>query len=125
MVKLILVEYMESNRKPTQKEKSLIEFLVKNSSLKQQKYNLENLLVCSINDGGMGSLLLYPNGKIDNKRVFGEQISEMSYDDSDGTKVIISLNIDSEGNLFELDIWKTNFGKLIRLPDKKDFETEQ
>ena len=35
----------------------------------------------------------------------------------DGVEVIASLNVDVDGVLFELDIWKTNFEKLVKLPD--------
>ena len=31
--------------------------------------------------------------------------------------VIASLNVDVDGVLFELDIWKTNFEKFVKLPD--------
>ena len=65
----------------------------------------------------MESLYLYPRGKIITGRKFGRQISDFQFTDVDGIEVIASLNVDSDGNLFELDIWKTDFGKLIELPD--------
>ncbi len=49
--------------------------------------------------------------------IFGKQISDFQFTDVDGVEVIASLNVDSDGNLLELDIWKTDFGKLIKLPD--------
>ncbi|WP_420885213.1 DUF6984 family protein, partial [Candidatus Symbiothrix dinenymphae] len=36
--------------------------------------------------------------------------------DEDGVDVIASLNIDDTGDLYELDIWKTDFSPLIKLP---------
>ncbi len=78
-----------------------------------------SLLVRSMNDGAMGSLYLFPQGKIVEDRIFGEQVSDFQFTDIDGVKVIASLNVDRDGNLFELDIWKTDFGKLISYPDFK------
>lgn len=65
----------------------------------------------------MGSLRLLPNGQMNEDAVFGEQVSDFQFFDMDGVDVIASLNIDNLGNLFELDIWKTDFSKLIKLPD--------
>jgi hypothetical protein len=31
-------------------------------------------------------------------------------------EVIASLNLDTEGRLFELDAWKTDFNPLVHLP---------
>ena len=108
---------MESNRKPTGQEERLLEILVKKSSKVIPKNWKEGLLVRSMDDGEMGSLYLFPEGKIIENRVFGEQVSDFQFTDLDGIEVIASLNIDSNGNLFELDIWKTNFETLLKLPD--------
>ena len=34
--------------------------------------------------------------------------------------VTASLNLDQRGNLYELDVSKPNFGKLIRIPDNQN-----
>ncbi len=49
-------------------------------------------------------------------RKFGRRASECQFTDEDGVEVLASLNLDQDGNLYELDIWKTDFGKLIRIP---------
>ncbi len=69
-----------------------------------------------MNDGEMGSLILYPNGITEVNRIFGNQISDYQFKDYDGVDVVVSLIIDTNGNLFELDMWKTNFEKLIHFP---------
>ncbi len=71
-----------------------------------------------MDDGDMGSLLLIHKDEVSESRVFGEQVSELQFVDLDGVDVIASLNIDKEGDLYELDIWKTDFSKLQKLPDK-------
>src|SRR5690242_18653640 len=108
---------MELNRNPTSQEEALLELLIKKSSIIFPANWKEGLLVRSMEDGGMGSLSLFPKGEIIEGRVLGERVSEFQFTDQDGIEVIASLNIDNNGNLFELDIWKTNFRKLIRLPE--------
>ncbi|MDR1730047.1 MAG: hypothetical protein LBR52_05230 [Prevotellaceae bacterium] len=110
-------EYMQSLRTPTYREEKLLEVLVKKASLAMPKNWKSGLLVRPMDDGGMGSLYLFPKGKIVEGRVLGKQVSDFQFTDIDGIEVIASLNIDSDGNLFELDIWKTDFGKLISYPD--------
>jgi hypothetical protein len=108
---------MELSRKPTIQEEKLLELLVKKSSIAIPDNWKEGLLVRSMNDGGMGSLSLFPQGSVTEGRVLGEQVSDFQFVDLDGVEVIASLNLDDNGNLFELDIWKTDFGKLLKLPD--------
>lgn len=117
MEQLMLEEYMALNRKPTIQEEQLLERLVKQSSYPIPIDWRDGITVCSMNDGGMGSLLLFPKGKFMQNRFFGQQVSELQFIDADGVEVMVSLIIDKQGNMFELDIWKTNFERLIRIPD--------
>ena len=109
---------MESNRKLTPQEENLLSILVKQSSVVLPTDWKEGLLVRSMDDGGMGSLYLFPKGEIkkDGRR-FGESASEFRFTDQDGVEVIASLYLDNSGDLFELDIWKTDFSKVKRLPE--------
>ncbi|MCE2495533.1 MAG: hypothetical protein J4F31_02985 [Flavobacteriales bacterium] len=109
---------MGSNRKLTPQEENLLSILVKQSSVILPTDWKEGLLVRSMNDDGMGSLCLFPKGEIkEDDRSFGESVSEFQFTDQDGIEVIASLNLDNNGDLFELDIWKTDFSKVIRLPE--------
>ena len=108
---------MELIRKLTIQEEKLLELLVNKSSVKIQANWKEGLMVRPMNDGEMGSLYLYPQGNFEERRLFGKQVSDFQFQDIDGVEVIASLNLDNTGSLFELDIWKTNFGKLIKLSD--------
>jgi hypothetical protein len=108
---------MGSNRRPTPQEEQLLELLIKKSSLSIPKDWKDGLIVCSMDDGEMGSLYLFPQGKVIENRTFGEQVSDLQFADLDGVDVIASLNVDSDGNLFELDIWKTNYGELLKFPN--------
>lgn len=108
---------MVLNRKPTTEEILLVDFLVNNASAILPSNWKDNLMVCNMDDGKMGSLHLYNSAKMINGRKFGKQVSEFQFLDEDGVVVIASLNVDENGNLFELDIWKTDFSKLIKLPN--------
>ncbi|WP_456314782.1 DUF6984 family protein [Pseudomonas shirazensis] len=118
---IILEEYMKHFRKLTSEEKKLIDLLIikSNYNLKEKNW-ADNLLVKSMNDGQMGSLYLCDESLISDKRFFGKMISEHLFLDVDGVTVIASLNIDKDGNLFELDIWKTDYSPLIKYPDNYD-----
>jgi hypothetical protein len=106
---------MSLKRKLTTQEENLLEVLIVKSDCFFPDWKKE-ILAIEMNDGEMGSLKLFPKGILDSNRIFGKQVSEVTFLDSDGVMVIASLNIDSKGELFELDIWKTNFGKLNKFP---------
>lgn len=108
---------MKLYRTPTMQEEQLIELLVHKSYLEMPKDWKNGLLVCPMNDGEMGSLYLFPQGKIVESRKLGQLVREFQFTDIDGVEVIASLYVDSDGNLFELDIWKTNFERLLKLPE--------
>ena len=107
---------LSKRRKMTIQESELLKKLLTRANL-NPPFDWENeLLVSEMNDGNMGSLYLYPPGITENnQRLFGQQISEYIFKDTDNIDVIASLNLDKNGMLFELDIWKTNFNPTIKL----------
>ena len=107
---------MELSRKPTVQEFKLIEHLIEKASINLSSNWKDKLIVQSMDDGKMGSLHLYPDGNILKKRIFGKCVSEYQFNDVDGIIVIASLYVDNENDLFELDIWKTNYKPLKKLP---------
>ncbi|MCC6373092.1 MAG: hypothetical protein IT236_18960 [Bacteroidia bacterium] len=111
---------MKLDRKPTIQEEKLLELLVNRSSINITKNWKDGLMVRPMEDGNMGSLLLIPQGIFSEDRMFGEEVSDFQFTDSDGVEVIASLNLDKHGNLFELDIWKTDFGQLLSYPVSAD-----
>jgi hypothetical protein len=55
------------------------------------------------------------------QRRLGQRIAEMQFDDADGVAILASLNVDKEGDLYELDVWKTDYTPVIRLnPNQPD-----
>jgi hypothetical protein len=69
-------------------------------------------------DGGMGSLILATDESLQKPgRRFGRMAAELQFNDADGVAVLASLAVDQYGNLLELDLWKTDFSALIRIPE--------
>ena len=96
-------------RKLTSQEKKIIIKLLQTNKSKLEEFTqqINNYLVEPMNDGGMRSIRFIRNSK--EKRMLGEVIAEEEFIDEDQIPVLISLNLDSEGEFFELDIWKVDF----------------
>jgi hypothetical protein len=105
-----------SMRKLKKEEYDLIVFLLKDKpDTGHIIAELPELFVEEMNDGGMGSIRFESkNGK--RTAFFGKQIAEVNLSDIDGTPLSISVNLDSEGEIFELDIWKVDFSPLKQFP---------
>jgi hypothetical protein len=115
---ITLEEYMKNSRKLTKIEKNLLIFLIQKSNFNLENIDFDNdLLAEDMDDGGMGSLKLYPKDLENKKRIFGKTISDYSFLDIDGITVIVSLNLDKNGKLFELDVWKTDYSPVIKFPE--------
>lgn len=74
---------------------------------------LEHANVRDMDDGGMGSFQ-FAGGE---PRAFGSCLVEAEYLDRDGVPVSIALNADTNGMLYELDMWKVDFAPLQEYPD--------
>ena len=95
-------------------EKAALEYLVKQASLQLPNDWAENLFVQKMDDGGMGSFLIFKNqSDVETKRRFGRQASEYQFTDDDVIPVLVTLNLDQQDKLFEVDIWKTNYKPVI------------
>jgi hypothetical protein len=75
---------------------------------------LPDALVEEMNDGGMGGLRFCASDA--RPRRLGEQLVEREFVDSDGISVMVSVNLDEHGNLYELDMWKVDFSSLKQFP---------
>jgi hypothetical protein len=79
-------------------------------------HGLSGCLVIDLEDGGMGSIrFICPL-----PQSMGKELIEAKYFDSDGVLVSITLNLDKEGNLYEVDFWKVDFSPLLRYPNPSD-----
>lgn len=68
--------------------------------------------VFDMSDEGMGSVRFVAC----DDRIFGATAVEAAYFDVDGVLVSIAVNLDDQGGLYELDIWKTDFSPLKKYP---------
>jgi hypothetical protein len=73
-------------------------------------------LVKVLDDGEMGSIEFIST----KERKYGNDIAQVRYIDVDNVVVLITLVEDSNGDLHELDFWKTNFDKLIKYPKPEE-----
>ena len=53
-------------------------------------------------------------------RTLRKALMEAEYTDSDGVLVSIVVNVDTHGDLFEVDFWKVDFSPLRRYPSPSD-----
>jgi len=101
----------------TNDEQRLLQALVDRAKkLDIPQKTLESVLAEEMDDGGMGSLSLFLPSISGISRQMKSQASELQFVDADGVVVIASLNINEDGVPYEIDLWKTNFNPLIRIP---------
>ncbi len=96
-------------------EKALISKMILGLSAEALGFeSLDTILVEEMADGGMGSLsFVQPSS---GQRRFGKKIQEATFSDADGVIVSVTVNLDQDGRLFELDVWKVDFSPLKRIP---------
>lgn len=105
-------------RKMNKAEISLVKNLLEMSSIKSMdQISLDDMLVESLSDGKMGSLRFFSSNA---DRKLGQCAAEVDFKDEDNVTVSVVLNLDNYGELFELDIWKVDFTKLLRWPKFED-----
>lgn len=102
-------------RKLRKEQADLIAEMVRNSPNADKLLRLLSArLVEDMNDSGMRSVRFRA---ADNRhRRFGQKIAEAEFTDEDGTLVSAVVNVDQNGELLELDIWKVDFSPLKRYP---------
>lgn len=113
---------IKNTRFLTDKEKEIIASLIDGSDHKWAalKEGLSSAKVSEMDDGGMGSLLFEGNSTKD--RNIGNVIGNAEFIDSDGITVSIGLNVDEDHQLFELDVWKVDYSKLISFPKSSELK---
>lgn len=95
-------------------EDSLVRALLRHvTGGEQLLHQLECAQVRDMDDGAMGSLEFAGGGH----RSLGSCLVEAEYLDRDGVPVSIALNSDTNGLLYELDMWKIDFAPLLEYPD--------
>jgi hypothetical protein len=101
---------MNQTRKIRENEKELIVFLLEKLNLNVADYPI-NEDVLEYEGGKMGSISLN-----NNPDAYAGDLIQVEYVDTDNTPVMITLTHDTEGQLLDLDFWKTDFSKLLKYP---------
>jgi hypothetical protein len=101
---------MNQTRKIRQNERDLIVFLLEKLNLNIADYPI-NKDVFEYEGGKMGSISLN-----NNPDAYAGDLIQVEYIDTDETLVMITLTHDTEGQLLDLDFWKTDFSKLLKYP---------
>jgi hypothetical protein len=110
-----------ASRRLRDEESAMICKMLKGSSFEKEIAPLvAEARVRDMPDGGMGSIRFGSNKMSD--AAFGRQIAEGAFQDADGVPVSVTLIVDKDGNLFELDVFKADGSPLVRYPDPDDLE---
>lgn len=81
-----------------------------------------SVLVEDMADGGMGSIRF---ARISGEsRSLSKAIAKAEYVDADGVLVSIVVNIDEQGDLYELDFWKVDFSPLREYPKPEQLQVK-
>lgn len=75
---------------------------------------LADINVEEMSDGGMGSLKVVVDGE--DRRTYSKDLAKVDLYDIDEVPIFISVNLDTDGNFFELDVFKADFSSLKRFP---------
>jgi hypothetical protein len=92
----------------------LLKFLLEKAQI---KVDLSSLKVEVMNDGEMGSHKFITNNK---DSQFGKNVAQCEFIDSDGIHISAALFLDQYGALYELDLFKSDFSKLLRWPSTEE-----
>lgn len=101
-------------RNINQIEKQIVKYLVRKADMEIPEESYANMLVRQMDDGDMGSFSIFPEAvDVQVQRKFGKQASEFQFVDDDEVLVVVSLYLDEEDKLLEVDVWKTDFNPVI------------
>ncbi|HEU4881032.1 MAG TPA: hypothetical protein VFT45_02270 [Longimicrobium sp.] len=105
-------------REATPTELRLLRALVQQMPhIREIAASFNSVLVQPLDDGGMGSFRIAPLSPGRNQRHFGKVAATLQFTDKDGVLVLVSLNTDTQGEPFEVDVWKTDFSPVICVPE--------
>lgn len=77
---------------------------------------LDRVNVVELGDKGMGGLrFIHRDTPHDTQRC--RDVARMRFDDVDGVEVQLVLDVDRDGMLYELDIWKVDNSPVIEWPE--------
>jgi hypothetical protein len=103
-------------RRPTAGERRLLLELARLARMDEPEGWVDALKVRELKDGGMGSLELGGPEQECGHSGLVVPLASVQFADDDGVEVVATLNARESGLPFELDVWKTDFSPLRRIP---------
>jgi hypothetical protein len=110
---------MNIKRPIRSEEKIVIEFLLVKLNLSLSEYPIANT-VEEYEGSHMGSINLNnPNADL-----FDKDLIQAEYTDADKIPVVLSLTVDKNNQLLDLDFWKSDFSRLVKYPKPEELMFE-
>ncbi len=106
---------MKESRTIRENERAIVAFLLQHLKVSEKEFPIGEKVI-EYEDGKMGSIT-FGNGDSTN---YAGDLIQVQYIDTDRIPVIITLTIDHDYKLLDLDFWKEDFSKLLRYPDPED-----
>ncbi len=94
-----------------EEEKKIIEFLLTIKGFNHAEFPISES-VHEYEGGVMGSISMQDSDGSN----YSHDLIQAKYIDTDNTPVVITLTLDKEGKLLDLDFWKEDFSKLLLYP---------
>lgn len=114
-------EESTQSRRPTPDQIRLLRALLKRADQHDiDEAWLDQVRVQQMDDGGMGSFRIHVEDNSTAQRTLGRVAAELEFKDADGAVVLVSLNTDSKGAPFEVDVWRTDFNPVVQFPERFD-----
>jgi hypothetical protein len=117
-----MLEESQSNRPSQGRSLRPIECALIEKMLAAKSATLSSTLVEDMQDGGMGSIRFLSPSK--SSRQLGKAVARAEYMDEDGIPVSIVVNVDQDGELYEVDFWKVDFSPLRRYPKVSEIKSQ-
>lgn len=103
-------------RTPTADENRLLLELARIAGMANPEAWLDTVKVREMHDGGMASLELLSEAQEGAGAELIVSKAAVQFTDEDGVEVIATLNTAESGAPLEVDVWKTDFSPLRRIP---------
>jgi len=110
---------MNTKRVLREEEKIIIQFLLSKIPTSDTEYSIADM-VEEYEGSHMGSINLN-NANAD---LYDKDLIQAEYTDADKIPVVLSLTVDKNNQLLDLDFWKSDFSRLIKYPKPEDLMFE-
>jgi hypothetical protein len=106
---------MNIKREIREEERKIIQFLLEKTGATEAEYSI-SAVVEEYEGSHMGSI----NLNNPNTDLYDSDLIQAEYTDADKIPVVLSLTKDKNGQLLDLDFWKSDFSALVQYPKPED-----